>query len=113
MPLELDKKKVDNRKLNQIIEFLNLTNRKNHLPSELSGGQQQKVAIGRALIINPTIILADEPTGNLDTKSSNEIIQLLKKANKEYKQTIIIITHNLEIARLADRIIKMEDGKVI
>ncbi len=113
LPLELDKKKVDNRKLNQIIEFLNLTNRKNHLPSELSGGQQQKVAIGRALIINPTIILADEPTGNLDTKSSNEIIQLLKKANKEYKQTIIIITHNLEIARLADRIIKMEDGKVI
>ena len=113
LPLELDKKKVDNRKLNHIMEFLNLTNRKNHLPSELSGGQQQKVAIGRALIINPTIILADEPTGNLDSKSSNEIIQLLKKANKEYKQTIIIITHNLEIAKLADRIIKIEDGKVI
>lgn len=113
LPIKLDKKKVDNRKLNQIMEFLNLTNRKNHLPSELSGGQQQKVAIGRALIINPTIILADEPTGNLDSKSSNEIIQLLKKANKEYKQTIIIITHNLEIAKLADRIIKMEDGKVI
>ena len=113
LPLELDKKKVDNRKLNHIMEFLNLTNRKNHLPSELSGGQQQKVAIGRALIINPTIILADEPTGNLDSKSSNEIIQLLKKANKEYKQTTIIITHNLEIAKLADRIIKIEDGKVI
>ena len=113
LPLELDKKKVDYKKFNQIIEFLNLTNRKNHLPNELSGGQQQKVAIGRALMINPTIILADEPTGNLDSKSSNEIIQLLKKANQEYNQTIIMITHNLQIAELADRIIKIEDGKFV
>ena len=87
--------------------------RKKHLPNELSGGQQQKVAIGRALMINPTIILADEPTGNLDSKSSEEIMQVLKKANKDYKQTIIMITHNLEIAKLADRIIKIEDGKII
>ena len=113
LPLELDKKKVDYEKFNQIIEFLNLSNRRNHLPNELSGGQQQKVAIGRALIINPTIILADEPTGNLDSKSSNEIMQLLKEVNQEYNQTIIVITHNLEIAKLADRIIKIEDGKLV
>ena len=113
LPLKFDKKKIDYDKFNQIINFLDLTNRKNHLPNELSGGQQQKVAIGRALMINPTIILADEPTGNLDSKSSNEVIQLLKKSNKEYNQTIIIITHNLESAKLADRIIKIEDGKLI
>ena len=111
LPIELDRKKVDKNKLENIIKFLNLENRKKHLPNELSGGQQQKVAIGRALMIDPTIILADEPTGNLDSKSSNEIIQLLQKANKEYKQTIIMITHNLEIAKLADRIIHIEDGK--
>lgn len=113
LPIELDKKKVDKEKLKELTKFLNLENRKKHLPNELSGGQQQKVAIGRALIIDPTIILADEPTGNLDSKSSNEIMQLLKRANKEYKQTIIMITHNLEIAKLADRIIQIEDGKLI
>ena len=113
LPIELDRKKVDKEKLENILKFLNLENRKKHLSNELSGGQQQKVAIGRALMINPTIILADEPTGNLDTKSSSEIIQLLQKANKEYKQTIIMITHNLEIAKLADRIIHIEDGKFI
>lgn len=113
LPIELDKKKVDKEKLREITTFLNIDNRRKHLPNELSGGQQQKVAIGRALMIEPTIILADEPTGNLDSKSSNEIIQLLKKANKEYKQTIIIITHNLEIAKLADRIIQIEDGKIV
>ena len=113
LPIELDRKKVDKEKLENILKFINLENRKKHLPNELSGGQQQKVAIGRALMINPTIILADEPTGNLDTKSSSEIIQLLQKANKEYKQTIIMITHNLEIAKLADRIIHIEDGKFI
>ena len=113
LPVELDKKKVDIKKLKEITTFLGIDNRRSHLPNEISGGQQQKVAIGRALIINPTIILADEPTGNLDTKSSNEIIQLLKKANKEYKQTIIMITHNLEIAKQADRIIQIEDGKII
>ena len=112
LPIELDRKKVDKEKLERITKFLNIDNRKKHLPNELSGGQQQKVAIGRALMIDPKIILADEPTGNLDTKSSDEIIQLLKKANKEYKQTIIMITHNLEIAKLADRIIKIEDGKI-
>ena len=113
LPIELDRKKVDKEKLDNIIKFLNIDNRRNHLPNELSGGQQQKVAIGRALMIEPKIILADEPTGNLDSKSSNEIIQLLKKANKEYNQTIIMITHNLEIAKLADRIIKIEDGKIV
>ena len=99
LPLELDRKEVDENKLNNILKFLNIENRVNHLPNELSGGQQQKVAIARALIINPTIILADEPTGNLDINSSNEIIKLLKKANKEYNQTIIMITHNLDIAK--------------
>ena len=112
LPIELDRKKVDKNKLEDILKFLNLENRKKHLPNELSGGQQQKVAIGRALMINPTIILADEPTGNLDSKSSKEIIDLLQKANKEYKQTIIMITHNLEIAKLADRILHIEDGKI-
>lgn len=113
LPMELDRKKIDTKKLDEIIKFLGLEKRKKHLPNELSGGQQQKVAIGRALMINPTIILADEPTGNLDSKSSEEIMQVLKKANKDYKQTIIMITHNLEIAKLADRIIKIEDGKII
>ena len=113
LPIELDRKKVDKEKLNRITKFLNIDNRKMHLPNELSGGQQQKVAIGRALMIDPKIILADEPTGNLDTKSSNEIMQLLKSANEEYKQTIIMITHNLEIAKLANRIIQLEDGKII
>lgn len=113
LPIELDRKKIDIKKLDEIINFLGLEKRKMHLPNELSGGQQQKVAIGRALMINPTIILADEPTGNLDSKSSEEIIQVLRKANKDYKQTIIMITHNLEIAKLADRIIKIEDGRII
>ena len=113
LPIELDRKKVDKEKLNRITKFLNIDNRKMHLPNELSGGQQQKVAIGRALMLDSKIILADEPTGNLDTKSSNEILQLLKSANEEYKQTIIMITHNLEIAKLANRIIQLEDGKII
>ena len=113
LPIELDKKKIDKVKLEEIMKFLGIDNRRKHLPNELSGVEQQKVAIGRALMINPNIILADEPTGNLDSKSSNEIIQLLKKANKEYNQTIIMITHNLEIAKLADRIIQIEDGKII
>ena len=113
LPVELDKQKVDKKKLKEITTFLGIDNRRKHLPNEISGGQQQKVAIGRALMINPTIILADEPTGNLDTKSSKEIIQLLKKTNKEYNQTIIMITHNLDIAKQADRIIQIEDGKII
>lgn len=113
LPLELGKKKVDKEQLGKIIDFLEMSNRRKHLPNELSGGQQQKVAIGRALMMNPKLILADEPTGNLDTKSSNDIIQLLKNINKKYKKTIVIITHNLEIAKLADRIIQIEDGKII
>ena len=113
LPLELDRKKIDKEKFDNIIKFLNIDNRRKHLPNELSGGKKKKVAIGRALMIEPKIILADEPTGNLDSKSSNEIIQLLKNANKQYNQTIIMITHNLEIAKLADRIIKIEDGKII
>ena len=113
LPCDLDGQKIENSKLEELLKTLGLENRKNHLPNELSGGQQQRVAIGRALINTPSIILADEPTGNLDTKVSTEIIQLLKTSNKKYKQTIIMITHNLEIAKQADRIIKIEDGKLV
>lgn len=93
--------------------MLGLENRKEHLPNELSGGQQQRTSIGRALITNPSILLADEPTGNLDSKASDEIVALLKKSNKDYNQTIIMITHNMEIASAADRIIRIEDGKIV
>lgn len=113
LPLALDGRTPDKTKLNDMIELLGLEARKNHLPNELSGGQQQRTSIGRALITNPSIILADEPTGNLDSKSSDEIVALLKKTNKELKQTIIMITHNMEIAACADRIIKIEDGKIV
>ena len=113
LPLALDNRKVDNNTLNDMLKLLGLQNRRSHLPSELSGGQQQRTSIGRALITNPTIILADEPTGNLDSKASDEIVALLKKSNKELKQTIIMITHNMEIAKVADRIIKIEDGKIV
>ena len=106
LPLSLDNREVDKEKLDNLLKLLGLQNRKNHLPNELSGGQQQRTSIGRALITNPTIILADEPTGNLDSKSSDEIVALLKKSNKELNQTIIMITHNMEIAKVADRIIK-------
>lgn len=112
LPIQLDRKVPDLNKLDEILHFLNISDRRKHLPNQLSGGQQQKVAIGRALMINPTIILADEPTGNLDSKSSNEIISLLKKANRNFNQTIIMITHNLDIAKLADHIIYIEDGKL-
>ena len=113
LPLDLDNRKVDNKHLKQLLELLGLENRKTHLPNQLSGGQQQRTSIGRALITNPTIVLADEPTGNLDSKMGDEIVALLKKSNKEYKQTIIMITHNMEIAKCADRIIKIEDGKIV
>ena len=113
LPLNLDNREVNQNKLDELIKVLGLENRRNHLPNELSGGQQQRTSIGRAMITNPAIILADEPTGNLDSKSSNEIVQLLKKSNKDYKQTIIMITHNMEIAKIADRIIKIEDGKIV
>ena len=113
LPLSLDNRQIDKERLNEILKTLGLEKRRNHLPNELSGGQQQRTSIGRALITNPTIILADEPTGNLDSKSSDEIVALLKKTNKELKQTIIMITHNMEIAKIADRIIKIEDGKIV
>ena len=113
LPLSLDNRQIDKERINEMLKLLGLEKRKNHLPNELSGGQQQRTSIGRALITNPTIILADEPTGNLDSKSSDEIIALLKKSNKELKQTIIMITHNMEIAKIADRIIKIEDGKIV
>lgn len=113
LPCDLDGKKVDKQRLNVLLKILGLEDRKKHLPNELSGGQQQRTSIGRALINNPSIILADEPTGNLDSKSSEEIVNLLKKSNKEYNQTIIMITHNIEIAKMADRIIKIEDGKIV
>ena len=113
LPLDLDNHKIDKEKINNMLELLGLMERRNHLPNELSGGEQQRASIGRALITSPAIILADEPTGNLDSKASDEIVHLLKKSNKEYKQTIIMITHNLEIAAYADRIIKIEDGKIV
>lgn len=113
LPLELDHQKVDVLELKNLLKTLGLENRKKHLPNELSGGQQQRTSIGRALITNPAIILADEPTGNLDSKASDEIVDLLKKSNRDYNQTIIMITHNLEIAKSADRIIKLEDGKIV
>lgn len=113
LPLDLDNRKPDKNNLNNLLNLLGLTNRRKRLPNQLSGGQQQRTSIGRALITNPTIILADEPTGNLDSKASDDIVELLIKSNKEYSQTIILITHNMEIAKCADRIIKIEDGKIV
>ena len=113
LPCDLDGNKVDEKRLNELLKSLGLENRRKHLPNELSGGQQQRVSIGRALINNPAIILADEPTGNLDSKASEEIVELLKLTNKKYKQTIIMITHNLEIANEADRVLTIEDGKIV
>lgn len=113
LPCDLDGKKVNEDRLKELLTTLGLENRKKHLPNQLSGGQQQRVSIGRALMNNPAIVLADEPTGNLDSKASDEIVELLKMSNKKFNQTIIMITHDLEIAKLADRIIKIEDGCII
>lgn len=113
LPALLDNDKVDKKYLDEIIEILGLTDRKNHLPSELSGGQQQRVSIGRALLNKPSIILADEPTGNLDSKNTKEVIDLLKFTAKKYNQTLIIITHDVNIASMADRVITIEDGKIV
>ena len=113
LPLELDNKRVSDEEVDNLIKMLGLDKRSKHLPNELSGGEQQRTSIGRALISRPAIVLADEPTGNLDTKASEEIVSLLKKSNKEMKQTIIMITHNLELAKVADRIIEMEDGRIV
>lgn len=113
LPCELDGKKVDQERLQKLLKELGMENRARHLPNQLSGGQQQRVSIGRALITNPAIVLADEPTGNLDSKSSDEILELLKMSNQMYKQTIVMITHNMEIAKCADRILHIEDGKLV
>lgn len=113
LPCELDGKKTDKKQLSELLTTLGLTKRRTHLPNQLSGGQQQRVSIGRSLINNPSIVLADEPTGNLDSKASEEIVELLRLSNKKYNQTIVIITHDLEIAKLADRVIKIEDGKIV
>lgn len=113
LPILLDGKKPDENYLNELIETLGLQNRVSHLPNELSGGQQQRVSIGRALMNRPALLLADEPTGNLDSKASKEIIELLKLSNQKYKQTIIMITHDHNLALNADRVITLEDGKII
>lgn len=113
LPILLDNKKVDEVYLKEIIETLGLQNRVKHLPNELSGGQQQRVSIGRALMNRPSILLADEPTGNLDSKASKEIMDLLKLSNKKYGQTIIMITHDYNLALTADRIITIEDGSIV
>lgn len=112
LPLLLDQHKVDQKQFEDIVKTLNLQNRLNHLPNQLSGGQQQRVSIGRALMNQPAIILADEPTGNLDSKNGSEIIDLLKMFNKSLHQTLIMITHDERIALQADRIIAIEDGKI-
>ena len=113
LPILLDGKKLDDKYLDELTSTLGLERRVNHLPNELSGGQQQRVSIGRALISRPDIILADEPTGNLDSKASMEIMDLLKLSNKKYHQTIIMITHDMNLAKMADRIITLEDGKIV
>ncbi len=112
LPLLLDGRKPDKARVNDIIAKLGISNRLSHLPNQLSGGQQQRVAIGRALINNPALLLADEPTGNLDSENSREIISLLRKFNKEFNQTVIMITHDERIALSADRVIAIEDGRI-
>ncbi len=113
LPMDLDGQEVEQEQVDKIIEMLGLKGREDHLPNQLSGGQQQRVAIGRALINHPAIILADELTGNLDKKASDEIVDILKVANKQKGQTVIVITHDLEIAKQADRVITVEDGRII
>ena len=113
LPCDLDGKKVDKERLEEILESFALADRRKNLPNELSGGQQQRTSIARALINNPAILLADEPTGNLDTKSTDEVMAVLKMTNRVYNQTIIMITHIMEIAKQADRIITISDGKIV
>lgn len=113
LPCDLDGNRPDKERMGLILKSFGLFERKNHLPNELSGGQQQRTSIARALINNPTILLADEPTGNLDSKSTEEIMSILKMSNRDFNQTIIMITHNLEIAKEADRIITIQDGKIL
>ena len=113
LPIRLDGRKINKKRLAELLEVLGLTKRRKHLPSQLSGGQQQRVSIGRALINAPAILLADEPTGNLDTQNTQEIMQLLKASNKSYHQTIVLITHDREIALQADRILEIQDGQLV
>ena len=113
MPCDLDGSEVDKARLSEMLKTLGLENRKTHLPNQLSGGQQQRVSIGRAMINNPAIMLADEPTGNLDSKASEEIISLLKLSNKKFNQTVVIITHDNSIAAMADKRIEISDGRII
>lgn len=113
LPCDLDGKRVDDERLQKILESFGLDQRRKHLPNELSGGQQQRTSIARALINTPALLLADEPTGNLDSKSTDDIMSILKMSNKVYNQTIVMITHNLEIAKQADRIITIQDGKIL
>ena len=113
LPMELDGEKIDKEYVDEIIDTLMLTSKKESLPNQLSGGQQQRVAIARALAFRPAIILADEPTGNLDSKTGQDVLSLLKVSAEKFSQTIVMITHNDEIAQLADRIIRIEDGKIV
>ena len=113
LPCDLDGNRPDKERMDLILKSFGLFERKNHLPNELSGGQQQRTSIARALINNPAILLADEPTGNLDSKSTEEIMSILKMSNRDFNQTLIMITHNLEIAKEADRIITIQDGKIL
>lgn len=112
MPVLLDGNKIDKKYMNELLKLLGLEERRNHNPSELSGGQQQRVSIGRALANKPSIILADEPTGNLDSKNSKEVLELLKYCAKKYNQTLILITHDVNIAKSADRVVNIEDGQI-
>ena len=113
LPVLLDGRKVNRERLQKLLETLNLADRAHHLPNQLSGGQQQRVSIGRALMNAPAVVLADEPTGNLDSKNSQEIVELLKKSNREYGQTLIVITHDESIALQADRLLAIEDGHIV
>ena len=113
LPILMDKRKVNKQRLNELLDLLGLQERREHLPNQLSGGQQQRVAIARALASKPAIILADEPTGNLDSRTSLEVMQLLKMTSTEFSQTLVMITHNPDLAQLADRIVRIEDGMIL
>ena len=113
LPLKLDNKRVDKRYIRDIIDILGLEKKCDSLPGQLSGGQQQRVSIARAMAIKPSVILADEPTGNLDSRTSQDVLGILKVTSEQYRQTIVMITHNAEIAQMADRIVRIEDGKIV
>ena len=113
LPVRLDRRRVDKKRLEELLDVLGLAGSKKHLPSQLSGGQQQRVSIGRALMNSPAIVLADEPTGNLDSQNSHEIMELLKMSNRKYRQTLVMITHDENIALQADRLMAIEDGRIV